>query len=100
MNLGGFMQFCQYTKVFLCKELPKEVLITQFKKVGEGKTYINFDIFERLVIQIDEKYLQAMDHDPVNNPIPTYEARLLLNEPTKLGELKRHRNLIFGTRTK
>jgi hypothetical protein len=41
-----------------------------------------------------------MGHDSINNPIPTYEARLLLNEPTKLGELRRHRNLIFGTRTK
>lgn len=72
MNLGCFMQFCQYTKVFLCKELPKEVLITQFKKVSEGKTFINFDIFEKLVTQTDEKYLQAMGHDPANNPIPTY----------------------------
>lgn len=41
-----------------------------------------------------------MGHDPINNPIPTYEARLMLNEPTKLGELKKQRNLVFGTRNK
>jgi hypothetical protein len=41
-----------------------------------------------------------MGNDTVNNPVPTFEARLLLNEPAKLGELKKHRNLVFGTRSK
>lgn len=29
-------------------------------------------MFEKLVMQVDKKYLQAMGQDPINNPIPTY----------------------------
>jgi hypothetical protein len=61
---------------------------------------IPFETFERLLTKLDEKYLNALGNDAVNNPIPTFEARLMLNEPNKLGELKKQRNLIFGTRSK
>lgn len=100
MNLGKFMQFCQYTKLFHCKEITRDALMTEYKRSSEGKADISFDIFERIIQRLDEKYLQSMGHDAVNNPIPTYEARLQLNEPNKLGELKKHRHLIFGTRSK
>jgi hypothetical protein len=53
-----------------------------------------------LVASLDDKYLKMVGHDPEKNPMPSYEARLMLNEPAKLGELKKHRNLIFGTRSK
>lgn len=39
-----------------------------------------------------------MSHNAINI-ILFYEA-LQLNEPNKLGELKKHRHLIFGTRSK
>ena len=74
--------------------------MTGFKKVAEGKINIDFVLFEKLLGELDEKYLKMVGHDPVDNPMPTYEARLMLNEPGKLAELKKHRNLIFGTRNK
>ena len=45
MTLGKFMQFCQYTKVFNTKEITKEMLMIDFKKIAEGKTHIDFETF-------------------------------------------------------
>ena len=42
MSLGKFMQFCQYTKVFSCKDITKEMLMIQFKKCAEGRISIDF----------------------------------------------------------
>ena len=85
MSLGKFMQFCHFTKVFNCKGLTKDILMMEFKKIAEGKMEIDFELFEKLIINLDEKYMKEKGHDPVNNPIPTYEARLFLNEPNRLG---------------
>ena len=53
MSLGKFMQFCLYTKVFNCKELTKDILMIEFKKVAEGKMEIDFELFEKLISQLD-----------------------------------------------
>ena len=45
MSLGKFMQFCQYTKVFHCKQITKEMLMIEFKKKAEGRIEIVFDTF-------------------------------------------------------
>lgn len=37
MNLGTFMQFCQYTRLFETKEMIRDVLMAEFKKIAEGK---------------------------------------------------------------
>jgi hypothetical protein len=37
MNLGNFLKFCQATKLFDCKEISKDSLISSFKKGAEGK---------------------------------------------------------------
>lgn len=37
MNLGKFMQFCQYTRLFQCKEITKDMLMTEFKRISQGK---------------------------------------------------------------
>ena len=72
MSLGKFMQFCQYTKVFSCKEITKDILMIEFKKNAEGRIQIDFPIFEKLIEELDKKYLKWMEHDPVSNPIPTF----------------------------
>lgn len=46
--------------------------MTEYKKAAEGKLEITFEIFEKLILKLDERYLKAMNHDPNNNPIPTY----------------------------
>lgn len=45
MNLGAFMQFCQYTQLFKTKEMTKDVLIAQFKNIAEGSVEIKFEVF-------------------------------------------------------
>lgn len=45
MNLGKFIQFCQSTKLFLCKEISKEVLIAEFKRIAEGRLEVSFEFF-------------------------------------------------------
>ena len=64
MNLGRFMQFCKYTRVFESKDMSKESLMSEFKKQSGGKLEIDFDTFEALLIQLDQKYQKAMKHDP------------------------------------
>jgi hypothetical protein len=46
---------------------------------------IDFDHFVKLIEVLDEKYLKCVGHHAVDNPMPTYEARLMLTEPTRLG---------------
>ena len=60
MSLGRFMQFCQSTRVFECKEITKDILMTEYKKQGCGKMEIDFDTFEKLLGSLDQKYLIAM----------------------------------------
>ena len=72
MSLGKFMQFCQFTKVFQTKEMSKDILMIEFKKQAKGKIEIEFEAFEELLQNIDQKYLKMVGHYSASNPMPSY----------------------------
>lgn len=98
MTVGKFLLFCKVSKTFEDKEITKEILISKYKKIAEGKKEIQFTHFKDLLSLVDEEYIKA--RKKVLGPdaaVPTYEARLML-QGHEYKKLKKDVDLPFTTR--
>lgn len=58
MTVGKFLLFCKITGLFKGKEISKEFLMAKFRKVGDGKKEISFEVFKDLLKEVDEEYIR------------------------------------------